>query len=392
MVWDEGTYEPMSEYGSKKEAEKDLLRQLHTGKIVFILNGKKLKGEFALVKSSYQGENSWLLMKAKDKYAKTADITKKDKSVQSGRSLTQIEKNPERIYGQKKVEEKKEVSKKSIIKKNVRKKESNEPSKEQAPVKGKKERFPSDLSPMLATLVNKPFDEKGWEYEIKWDGYRALAYLNKGKVEIRSRNNKSFNEKFYPVYNALKQLDINAVLDGEIIVAGEKGISNFGHLQNWRSEADGELQFYAFDLLWYDGYSLMDLPFKTRKEKLISILPENEIIRISQSYTTSGTDFFEAANKLNLEGVMAKKENSLYIPGVRSKEWLKIKINKRHEVVIGGYTINENTSKLFSALLVGVFENGKLRYTGKIGTGFNDKTQQEMIKLFKPLIQKKDPF
>jgi bifunctional non-homologous end joining protein LigD len=392
MVWDEGTYEPMSEYSSKKDAEKDLLRQLRKGKIVFQLHGKKLKGEFTLVKSSYQGENSWLLMKAKDKYAKTTDITKKDKSVQSGRSLTQIEKNPERIYGKKKVEEKKTVGDKEAVKKNTLKKEPNETNESTGTIKGKKERFPADISPMLATLVDKPFEAEGWSYEIKWDGYRALAYVNKGKVEIRSRNNKSFNEKFYPVYNALKKLELSAVLDGEIIVAGEKGISHFGHLQNWRSEADGELLFYAFDLLWCGGYSLMDLPLKERKEKLTAILQENEIIRISQSYTTSGMDFFEAANKLNLEGIMAKKEDSTYIPGARSKEWLKIKVNKRHEVVIGGYTINENTSKLFSALLVGVFDNGRLHYTGKIGTGFNDKTQQEMMKLFKPLIQKEIPF
>lgn len=398
MVWDEGTYEPIGEYSSKKEAEKDLLRQLHKGKIIFLLHGKKLKGEFALVKSSYQGENSWLLMKVKDKYSKTADVTNKDKSVQSGKSLKQIEKNPLRVYGRKTIKPGTTARRSSVKKENTREakkvseKKSVTDNKTNITSKGKKDKFPKDLSPMLATLVDKPFDAEGWNYEIKWDGYRALAYLSNGKIEIRSRNNKSFNEKFYPVHHALTKLKLNAVLDGEIIVAGEKGVSNFGKLQNWRSEADGELLFYVFDLLWYDGYSLMDLPLKTRREKLVSILPENETIRLSQSYTTSGIDFFEAAGKLNLEGIMAKKEDSVYIPGARSKDWLKIKVNKRHEVVIGGYTVNENTSKLFSALLVGVYTNGRLHYTGKIGTGFNDKTQQEMMKLFKPLVQKKIPF
>src|SRR6476620_2311446 len=113
----------------------------------------------------------------------------------------------------------------------------------------KKTPMPHDLKPMLATLVDTPFDEPGWLYEVKWDGYRVLIYLNNGQVEMRSRNNKSFNEKFYPIHDALAQWKINAVIDGEIIVANDKGISNFGNLQNWRSEADGELIFYLFDVL-----------------------------------------------------------------------------------------------------------------------------------------------
>jgi len=120
--------------------------------------------------------------------------------------------------------------------------------------------FPTNVSPMLATLVDKPFDEPGWLYEIKWDGYRAVIYLHDGEISMRSRNNKSFNEKFYAVYNALQQWKINAVLDGEIIVINDKGISNFSDLQNWRSEADGELILYLFDILWLDGYSLLNLP------------------------------------------------------------------------------------------------------------------------------------
>ena len=391
MVWDEGTYEPMDEYSSKRDAEKKLLNQLHKGKLVFMLHGKKLKGEYALVKSAYQGENSWLLMKARDKYAKTTDITKKDKSVQSGRTLLQIEKNPERIYGKKTLEPRTTQRTKRATK-TAKKSKAKTTSEDEAKPVGKKTKFPIDITPMLATLVDKPFDAEGWVYEIKWDGYRAICYLNNRKVEICSRNNKSFNEKFYPVYNALQELNFNAVLDGEIIVAGEKGISNFNSLQNWRSEADGQLLLYVFDLLWYDGYSLLNLPLKERKEKLLTLPIGNDTIRISQAFASGGTDFFEAANKLQLEGIMAKKEDSLYTPGARSKEWLKIKVNKRHEVVIGGYTKNEDTSKLFSALLVGVFNNGKLQYTGKIGTGFNDKTQQAMMKAFKPLVRKANPF
>ena len=394
IVWDEGTYVPAESNGADKAAmEKDLLRQLHKGKISFILKGKKLKGEYTLVKSSYQGENSWLLMKAKDKYAKETDITKKDRSVISGKTISQVEKTSTNIYGQSAERKKRngqDLDNKTITKE--KKKTAGESKTKVKTLSPKKAKFPTNLVPMLATLVDKPFDDDGWVYEIKWDGYRALAYLNKGKVELKSRNNKSFNEKFYPIYEALSKVKLNAVLDGEIIVAGENGVSSFGDLQNWRSEADGDLKFYVFDLLWLDGNSYMHLPLTERREKLESILPSHPLIHLSQAFPTSGIEFFEAAGKMKLEGIMAKKADSDYKPGVRTKEWLKIKTGNRQEVVIGGFTKNEGSGKSFSALLVGVYENGKLQYTGKIGTGFSDKLQKEMMQLFKPLITDKNPF
>ena len=152
-------------------------------------------------------------------------------------------------------------------------------------VKKKREKntsFPSDIKPMLATLADKPFDEEGWLYEVKWDGYRAVGYINNGEVNVCSRNNKSFNDKFYPVYEALKKWKINAIVDGEIIVVNEKGISDFEDLQSWRSEADGPLAFYLFDILWLTGENLMQKPLNERKEILRSVIPsENNIIRIS---------------------------------------------------------------------------------------------------------------
>ncbi len=245
---------------------------------------------------------------------------------------------------------------------------------------------------MLATLVDKPFDEKGWLYEVKWDGYRAIAYVNNGEAALESRNNKSFNEKFYPVFNSLQQWKINAIIDGEIIVVNEKGVANFSNLQNWRSEADGELIFYMFDILWMNGNNLMDLPLTERREILKSLIPPADNIRISETFDAGATEFFEVAKQLNLEGIIAKKAASKYYPGQRSKDWLKIKTGKRQEVVIGGYTHNEESSRPFSSLLVGVFENGKLNYTGKIGTGFSNKLQKEMLQQFKPLIIKQSPF
>jgi bifunctional non-homologous end joining protein LigD len=258
--------------------------------------------------------------------------------------------------------------------------------------KGEEAPFPSNISPMLATLVNKPFDEAGWLYEVKWDGYRTIIYLDKGEVEMRSRNNKSFNEKFYSVYDALKKWRINVVADGEIVVLNDKGISNFGDLQNWRSEADGELILYLFDVLWLDGYDLMNLPLTYRKEILQAIIPSSNSIRLSESFEAGAKEFFEVAKSLNLEGIIAKRADSIYLPEKRSKDWLKIKTGKRQEVIIGGFTNNEGSNKPFSALLVGVNNNGKLVYTGKIGTGFSVKQQNEMMQEFRPLIINKAPF
>ncbi len=245
---------------------------------------------------------------------------------------------------------------------------------------------------MLATLT-EPFDQEGWVYEIKWDGYRAVSIANAEKSILLSRNNKSFNEKFYPVRQAIADWGIQAVVDGEIVVLDDHGKPDFGSLQNWRSEADGDLVYYVFDLMWLNGYDLTKVPLAERRELLMQILPAgHSIIRMSNAFDSTASDLLKAVRKMGLEGIMAKKEDSLYYPGTRSKEWLKMKSNKRHEVVIGGYTQNEGSSKSFSSLLVGIYKNRQLVYTGKIGTGFSDQLQKEMMKLFKPLIRKNNPF
>ena len=261
--------------------------------------------------------------------------------------------------------------------------------------------MPRDIEPMLATLVDEiPTDEQNWIYEIKWDGYRALAYLNKGTVQIRSRNNKSFNEKFYPVYDALKKWSgrtpserINAVVDGEIVVVNDEGMPDFGDLQLWRSEADGQLVFYLFDVLWLEGSNVMNLPLKERHQLLQAIIPSGDnVIKISEQFTTSGKDFFSLAEQLRLEGIFAKRSGSIYTPGNRSKDWLKIKTEKRQEFVIGGYTRNENTSKLFSALLVGLYENDEFHFVTPVGTGFNTNIQKDIRQKLKPYETKLCPF
>jgi len=400
IVWDEGTYEPSeTEATTKKEQEKELLHQLHSGKLKFKLKGKKLKGEFALVKAYGRGENGWLLMKLDDKYASATDITTKDKSVVSRKTLEQVAATSKNIYGAKKpaTEDeklKKKVSKKpSVTKKNAKLPESHSLQADALLKKGKKTKFPSGLKPMLATLASEPFDDPDWRYEVKWDGYRALAYNNKGKVSLTSRNNKSFTTKYYPITEAMQQWKIDAVLDGEILVIGKDGKANFSALQNWRSEADGDLVYYAFDLLWYEGKNVMDLPLYERQAILKEILPTNDDqVRLSEVFAANGLEFFEAAKKMELEGIMAKKADSHYNEDSRSKEWLKIKVSLRQEVVIAGFTNNEGSSKPFSALLLGVYQDGEFQYVGKVGTGFSEKTQKEMLEKFEPFITEKIPF
>src|SRR5690606_10036860 len=229
-------------------------------------------------------------------------------------------------------------------------------------------------------------------YEVKWDGYRALAFRNGKKAALKSRNDKSFAEKFYPVFEAVSSWDINAVVDGEIVAVTDGGISNFNRLQNWRSEADGELLYYVFDLLWYEGRDLMPLPLVERKAILQDLIPPDGIIRSGYSVNADGKAFFEAAGKLGLEGIIAKRSDSPYHPGDRTRDWLKIKLQKRQEVVIGGFTRNAGTSKPFSSLLLGVFDGKDFRYVGKVGTGFKDQEQRDMLRLFKPLTRKTSPF
>ena len=405
IVWDEGFYELADANGKdKKTQDKELRKGIYSGKLHIVLHGKKLKGEYTLVKTHGRGENAWLLFKIKDKYVSKEDITLKDKSVVSKKTLAQLEKTTTNFYGAKRVKESKVKSKKeTALNKRADVKTASDKNKKDSETEkktstdkilneGRRAKFPVKLTPMLATLVDKPFDDEEWQYEIKWDGYRTIALCKKSKVELKSRNDKSFNEKFYPVYKAVQDWNINAVVDGEVVVLDENGKSDFGALQNWRSEADGEIYFYVFDILWLNGKDLMQLPLSERRIVLKQIIPENNIIRLSENFEVSGIEFFETAKKMGLEGIIAKKSGSTYSSGIRSKEWLKIKANKRQEMVIGGYTKNDDSSKSFSSLLLGVYEKGKLIYTGKVGTGFNNKQQIEMLKQFKSYITKSPPF
>ncbi|MBD1395523.1 DNA ligase D [Mucilaginibacter glaciei] len=390
IVWDEGTYEPIDPIKGKKAQEKHLLKQLASGQLKIKLHGEKLNGEFAMVKTHGMGENAWLMIKHKDQFATGEDVTKKDKSILSGKTIETMAKTSEKIWQHSHEED---MNPDEVLADNVETEENEKADIKALLQAAPKSKVPANIKPMKATLVDEPFDELGWLFEVKWDGYRALAISdNKDGVQLISRNNLPF-DKYYPINEALKSWKMDAVLDGELLVLNEKGISDFGSMQNWRSEADGNLVYYIFDILWYEGKNLMGLPLSDRQAILQSVIPtDNDHIRQSNVFDANGIDFFAAAERMGLEGIIAKKADSVYTSDLRSKEWLKVKVQRRQEVVIAGFTKNEGTGKSFSALVLGVYKNGELQFIGKVGTGFSDKLQKEMMKQFEPLITKKSPF
>jgi bifunctional non-homologous end joining protein LigD len=400
IVWDEGTYEPIEFQGDPQKAEKHLLEQLRKGSLKITLHGQKLKGEFALVQIKSSEDNAWLLIKHNDKYATQTDVTKKDKSVQSGLKLEQVAKestnewvsNRKSSTSKKSSAAKKSPSRTTAATKKQPAKKKVAPATDELIKKGKRQAMPSGIIPMLATLADSSFDDKDWVFEIKYDGYRALSYLTGSDVTVMSRKDLSFNKKFPPVVEALKELGLEAILDGEIVALNEEGRSDFQLLQQWQKNGEGELVYYVFDLLWLNGYNLMQLPLVERKQILQEILPEHPMIRYSDHIENKGTQFFKAATEQGLEGIMAKERDSAYTPKIRTRQWLKIKAVQQQEVVIAGFTETRGSRSHFGALVLGVYENNKLIYVGHTGSGFTEKSLAQIYKKLKPLIIDKPPF
>lgn len=246
---------------------------------------------------------------------------------------------------------------------------------------------------MLATL-SEPFDQEGWQYEIKWDGYRAVATMRGGEFGLWSRNRKSFDQKYYPIYEAIQAWGIEAVVDGEIVALNKEGKHDFNTLQNWTGPADGELLYYVFDLLWLDGHDVTGLPLEQRRTLLQERLPDEGkgVIRFSENFNNTASELLEAVEKMGMEGIIAKKTGSFYYPGLRTADWLKMKTRRRQEVVIGGYMKLHDSPKPFSSLLIGVYEEGKFRYVGKVGTGFSIAQQKKMLRTFERHIRSDNPF
>lgn len=371
-IWDEGTYEPIEKVKGKTD-DMIMRAELHKQSLKFILHGKKLKGEFALVKiKNSKDENAWLLIKHKDKYAVSEDYDAEDHTLKTSKVTAYLEE--------------KESKKKNTST------ESLKHYKNYAPALSGEKKLSEFIKPMLCKVSDKAFDDKDWAFEIKWDGYRAIADLSKDELRLYSRNGIDFSQKFKKITHSLNLQEHPMILDGEIVAYDDKGKPNFQWLQKIGDHPNLALTFQVFDLLWLNGHSTENLSYLQRKELLKDALIENEIIKYSDHILEKGRDFFQAAKDMGLEGIVAKKTNSLYKENLRSSEWLKIKIHKSDEAVICGFTEPKGSRKKFGALILGKYLNGEMVFCGHTGGGFNDKSLSEIYDKMQPLIADKSVF
>lgn len=245
---------------------------------------------------------------------------------------------------------------------------------------------------MLAKESSKSFSDDNWLYEIKWDGYRAIAELNNKEVKLYSRNGLSFESAYPAVFEALQKMQLNAVLDGEIVVMNEEGRPDFQKLQHYADNTNFPIVYYVFDLLQINNKDLYKVPLIERKKQLQQLIGDNDFVKFSDHVVGQGDSFFEVAKEKDLEGIMAKKSDSLYYPGKRTNEWLKIKHHKSEEAIIAGFTAPRGGRKYFGALVLGVKKDGKLLYAGHTGSGFNEQTLKDVNDKLIPIIQPESPF
>ena len=249
------------------------------------------------------------------------------------------------------------------------------------------------IKPMLAKETAEPFDDKDWLFEIKWDGYRAIAEKKKNHILLYSRNGLNFQPTYPVVVNQLKNIKADAVFDGEIVVLGEDGKPDFQFLQHYSENQNRPIQYCVFDLLELNGKDTTSLPLIDRKELLKQIVPPDDpVIKYSDHIIENGKSFLQVSKEKDLEGIMAKKIDSEYRPGKRTTDWLKIKNHKTLEVIIAGYTEPAGSRKYFGSLILAAKEGKHFVYMGNAGTGFNQQSLKELYDLFQPLIQKKSPF
>ncbi len=306
---------------------EDFEKGLKKGNIKFFLNGKKLKGGYSLIKFK---DNNWFIKKMEDEFS------------------------------------------------GVEKKKSTKTPFKKASVQ-------------LATLTDKIPIGKDWIFEIKYDGYRIISYVENGKVKMLTRNNIDYTKKLNDIAKNLKKINQNSfVVDGEIVAFDENGKSDFGLLQESIKKRGSNLFYCIFDLLSLNGADLRNLPLIERKAKLERMLFKSEKNLIYSSHVDNGKETFDFAKKNNLEGIIAKKKNSVYT-GKRMNDWLKIKCYARQEFIIVGYTTSDKNTVL-SALLLGYYKNKKLVYAGKVGTGFDEKGRKNLVKQFQNSITKNCPF
>jgi len=354
MVWDQGTFEPL---GSASPA-----KDLDAGKLHFNLHGAKLEGEWALVQM-HGGGKEWLLIKSG---ANLKPVSKKmdDCSALSGRSMSQIGKSPSAVWH----------------------------SKPAGRAKKSRLRF---IEPMKAKQVDRPPAGDGWEYELKFDGYRALALKEGRAVKLLSSNGKDFNERFPEIVEGVARLPGRGlILDGEIVAFDPKGRSSFQKLQAYAlGEEKPPLAFYVFDLLHENGRDLLRERWTERRVRLEECLRDaGEPVRFSAALGKDAPKLLKEVARLGLEGLIGKREISAYEPGGRSGAWVKLKCLQMQEFVIGGYTPPGGTRTYFGALLIGYYEGRRLIFCGKAGTGFDHAVLKMLHAKMKELEQTACPF
>ncbi len=369
MVWDRGTF--------RVEGKEHAARQVERGEIKFGLNGEKLRGSFVIVKLKHSEKgNEWLMIKHKDGAADTNwNIDEHDGSVLTGRVLEEI-------------------------------KEQEAPKRGPSPLLAaeldgaKKAAMPARMAPMLATLSEQPFSDPNWLFEIKWDGVRALAWIENGELTLRARSGSDITSQ-YPDLGGLKEAfsGRQAIIDGEIAALNERGHSDFEKLQE-RMHVRNPSQtlisqypvvYFAFDLLHCDGYDLRGAPLLERKQLLQRRLHCAERIRYSDHLVEKGKELFELAKQNELEGIVAKRMDSRYV-SERSANWLKVKTSKSLDAAVGGWTAPRGAGALLGSLLLGLYQGKKLRFIGHAGSGFDAKAHKEVAEALKKLETGKSPF
>jgi len=341
IIWDSGWYEPRQD---TSDADKLLRNELEKGHITFILHGKKLHGEFALVRMHDESQkNAWLLVKKEDEFASTRNIVEEqDTSIKSNLHVDELGahgKIPD-LSGYPKV-----------------------PS-------------PHHIHPMLCTLVDEPFDGKDWLFEIKWDGYRAISHKKDNSIELYSRLDNDFSKKYPPIIEAMREFTHDVVVDGEVVVVDSEGSAHFEWLQNWGRDPQGSLRYYIFDITWCDGRDVRSMPLRARKALLKAVLPHSDILRFSDDIEEEGIALFKEMQRRGMEGIVAKRADSIYQEDTRGGSWLKAKTQLRQEVVIGGYTEPRGSREYLGSLLVGVYDNGEFHYVGHSGGGISDQQRK----------------
>jgi bifunctional non-homologous end joining protein LigD len=392
LLWDRGIWDPLG----------DARRGYAKGHLSFRLTGDKLRGEWTLArmhsKADNDGRNNWLLIKKRDGEARRSGdiLLEHPLSVASGRSLPEIEAAAERVWrvGTALAREKQDWPggnrQDSVI---------ASPEMDPATLPGARPAPPpAVMAPQKATLVNEPPEGDDWLHEIKYDGYRLLAMVGAGRVRLLTRNGKDWTSKFPRLVEALAALPLSAaVLDGEVVILLPDGTTDFQSLQNiLQGIGTGEMVYYLFDLPYYHGYDLSDTPLLARKQLLKRLLgavaPGHPLLRFSDYIQGNGDIVLEHACRFNLEGIISKRANSGYLQK-RSRSWLKVKCLLRQEFVIGGYTEPGGSRTGFGALLLGYYEGkSRLVYTGRVGTGFNEKLLLRLSKRLRDQERNASPF